>query len=280
MKFPDFPRSGQPVMDTVKQIINYLKSSRIISINGVKGTSSTNGTTFEIPVGENNKFTPQYQHPFKMFTRKAESEMRLYLQSGIMTTYAINGDGTPAVVNLPVQFADGASNLSNENFPQNATEGYFVLASEKTYGVWVIVNDYQGSASPEEDLTDYTTIRTYAPEFANLPYVYVTDIADQIGLGDESNVVLDLGVSLTFYIGQVTTDVNTIPTIKQFRRSDIFAQMTALPENILIVSTDANNSISEGSDGLAFYDSPPFASADANNSISVGSDGGPFYDAP
>lgn len=229
---------------------------------------------------QNRQF--RYKHPFKMFSSvdSATSERRLYIQNGSMTTYGINSDGTPSVVNLPVQFGDGASDLSNTDFPQNFVEGYFVLSSNKTYGVWVVANDYTGAHSPESDLTDYSSIRTYSPVFTGLPYVYITDISDQIALGDESNVVLDLGVNLTFYIGQVITDSNNSPTIKKFRKSDIFAQMTTLPYNFIIVSADADNSIIAGSDGKAFYDAPPASSADANNSISVGSDGGPFYDAP
>jgi hypothetical protein len=279
MKFPDLPRKGQTVIHSITQIINYLRSSRVLSINGVTGSSSTNGTVFNIPVGDHNTDSI-YPHPFKMFAKKIGSESRLYIKSGAMTSYVINGDGTPGVVNLPIQFADGVSDLSNTDFPQYSVEGYFVLAASKTYGVWIVGNDYKGSPAPETDITDYTTIRTYAPVFTDLPYVYITDISDQIAIGDEPNVVLGIGTQLTFYIGQVITDADTKPTIKQWRKSDIFAQMTVLPYNFVIVSEDTNNSITAGTDGKAFYNAPPFASADANNSISTGSDGGPFYDAP
>ena len=55
MKFPDLPRSGFPVAQTIRQIITYLRSSRVVSINGVKGMESSNGTSFVIPVGEKNE---------------------------------------------------------------------------------------------------------------------------------------------------------------------------------------------------------------------------------
>ena len=55
MKFPGLPRKGQPVSDTAKEIINYMRSSRVVSINGVTGKSTSNGTTFQIPVGKAGK---------------------------------------------------------------------------------------------------------------------------------------------------------------------------------------------------------------------------------
>lgn len=94
MKFPDFPRSGQPVMDTVKQIINYLKSSRIISINGVKGTSSTNGTTFTIPIGE-NKFTRQSKFPFEI-TKRSSNTLRAEAGTFCGTYFEATIETTPA----------------------------------------------------------------------------------------------------------------------------------------------------------------------------------------
>lgn len=38
-------------MDLLKQILNYLRASRIIAINGIPGSESPNGTSFIIPVG-------------------------------------------------------------------------------------------------------------------------------------------------------------------------------------------------------------------------------------
>ena len=51
MKFPDLPKSGFPIAQTIGQIIRYLRSSRVVSINGIKGKESPNGTSFVIPVG-------------------------------------------------------------------------------------------------------------------------------------------------------------------------------------------------------------------------------------
>lgn len=50
MKFPNLPRKGQAVMETVIEIINYIRSARVIAINGVAGKTTSNGTTFTLPV--------------------------------------------------------------------------------------------------------------------------------------------------------------------------------------------------------------------------------------
>lgn len=82
MKFPDLPRSGFPIVQTVRDIINYLRSSRIVSINGIKGTSSTNGTTFQIPVGEKNKLSRDSQPPFFVNIYKTGTDWKAFMVAG------------------------------------------------------------------------------------------------------------------------------------------------------------------------------------------------------
>jgi len=48
MKFPEMPRDGMPVEDTVVEIINYLKASRVTNVIGGKINSNSGGTTIEI----------------------------------------------------------------------------------------------------------------------------------------------------------------------------------------------------------------------------------------
>lgn len=283
MKFPDYPRSGFPIVQTVKDIIHYLRSSRVISINGIKGTSSINGTTFDIPIGEKNRKQKDFLHPFKMFSSvdSATSERRLYIQAGRCTTYAISASGIPNVVELPVQFQDEASDLSNDEFGLNSVEGYSVLTASKTYGVWVVASQFEGTNTPPSSITNYSQLVTYAPIITGAPWVYVTDVSGERNYDEGPAVITALtasGISLVFYIGQITTDSNAVPTFKQWRKTDIFAQITAFPDDFAIASADAGNSITTGTDGLPFV--PPIVSGDANNSISSGTDNGAYYDAP
>lgn len=51
MKFPGPLADSLPLIDLLKQILNYLRASRTLSINGVPGRETPNGTSFVIPVG-------------------------------------------------------------------------------------------------------------------------------------------------------------------------------------------------------------------------------------
>ena len=52
MKFPNLPRKGKSIEDDVKDIINYLRSSRVVNIVGGRLMRSPNGTTIEVLPGK------------------------------------------------------------------------------------------------------------------------------------------------------------------------------------------------------------------------------------
>lgn len=88
MKFPNQPKKGTPVLDTIREIINYMRSSRVLSINGVTGKETTNGTTFEIPVGKSGIQSAE-KVPFKLTAWKQDetfywkvSQYRSSIQDG------------------------------------------------------------------------------------------------------------------------------------------------------------------------------------------------------
>lgn len=51
MKFPLSIPDSMPVKDFLRQMLNHLRASKVISINGIPGQESPNGTMFNIPVG-------------------------------------------------------------------------------------------------------------------------------------------------------------------------------------------------------------------------------------
>lgn len=51
MKFPSLPRPGRKAKDDVRDIINYLRASRVINVVGGKLKMSPNGTTIEVKPG-------------------------------------------------------------------------------------------------------------------------------------------------------------------------------------------------------------------------------------
>lgn len=54
MKFPDYPQEGQSVAEWGTQLLNWLRATRILRINGVPAKESPNGSSFEIKVGDAN----------------------------------------------------------------------------------------------------------------------------------------------------------------------------------------------------------------------------------
>ena len=58
------------------------------------------------------------------------------------------------------------------------------------------------------------------------------------------------------YLGKVAFDANGAATVQQFRKSDIITGIVTWPVGFNIVSSDAGNSITLGSDNGAYYNEP------------------------
>lgn len=52
MKFPEYPRPGKRVEETVVEILNWIRANNVVGINGARGTESPNGKTFVIKTPE------------------------------------------------------------------------------------------------------------------------------------------------------------------------------------------------------------------------------------
>lgn len=298
MKFPDLPRSGFPIVQTVKDIINYLRSSRIISINGIKGTSTTNGTTFQIPVGEKNRFQKEFLHPFKLITKKESSELRCYVNYGQIlesylrtwNTFSDNSDSQSLQNTIVIN--SGA--LLND--PSGGTAGFMTLSASTDYGIWLkgkykttgTFSDYFSTG--ESDSRGYKKTDGFTLRFVNIEAE--SSYTDPSSKPDNGEVWL--------FLGKIEVDSDLNATITQHWKSDIILPSYAQPwvepsvvsgNSIYLetdgliyvksfVSADADNSITTGTDGGVYYDAPPVVSSDADNSITEGSDGGAYYDAP
>lgn len=252
---------------------------------------------FEVPNPQPQK---QYNHPFEIFVEKIGSEIRLSVNYGRQYRNWVKSVAAGITsVNSRTQEDEIPFETSQvlRNHPDGTTSGYTALNVSTTYGIWarasyVLVDsssDYFSSG--DGDSRGYMNTDTYA--------LFVTNVEkDDINTDPDAYEGTD---DAHLYIGKVTVDANGAWTIKQYWRSDIVCPCFVMPyvsisadagnslrmdssDGLLfvppIVSGDANNSISQGTDYGAYYDAPPVVSADANNSLTEGSDGGPFYDEP
>jgi hypothetical protein len=210
-------------------------------------------------------------HPFQIVTKKERTtadppvdQIRLFVNKGRITTFSFSSDAVqkPCAIDIAVDFTPATSDLMNDDFGFSSVVGYEVLAVSKTYGVWVVVGQMQGTFTPTSDFQNFTQIREWSADGAGSirGQIYVSDTTGETEFGDGRAVttafVGTLDAPCAFYLGKVEVDANGKVTIKQWRSSDIFSQMTALPDEFVIVSTDADNSITQGSDGGAYYDEP------------------------
>lgn len=223
---------------------------------------------------QNRQF--KYKHPFKIYVEKAGSEIRLSVNYGrqyrnwIKSTNAALSSVDSDTQDLDISF-DTSQNLRNH--PDGLTAGYSVLSVSTTYGIWA-----RGAYSKIYSSTDffgtgdgngrgYMKTDTWALTFLDVSPDNLNttpDAYDGTGTAD-------------LFIGSVAVDSNGVWTIKQYWRSDIICPCFVMPY-IDVSSTSGNSFSLAASDGLPFV--PPIVSSDANNSISEGADGGAFYDAP
>jgi hypothetical protein len=264
---------------------------------GYRVTQTPGGTT----VSAIKKRAPsQYAHPFKFSVSNEEGENRLYINYGAIYRMIVSNNPSypDSVANACwISIPQSVTSFTFQNEPQGASDfpTYNVLSAGTNYGVWITGTIQTQStvidAYAPSDEMGYTEADIYSPAFGLSVVVSSTYTLPADAPSDRS---------LWFYLGKIEVDSSGNATIMQYWRSDIILPSISLPrvtpssdtgnsveigsDGLLfvapIVSADADNSISEGTDGGAFYEAPPAVSADSNNSITTGTDGGPFYDAP
>jgi hypothetical protein len=221
--------------------------------------------------GRSPSTSPKELHQFQIVTKRElndddppEEQTRLYVNKGRITTFSFSSDTIekPCAVDVAVDFEPGVSDLLNDDFGFFGIDGYSVLNPSTTYGVWVVVGQFFGTDTPPSDFANFTSIRHWSADASGSirGEIYVSSTTGQTEYGDGRAVttafISTYDAPLAFYLGKVEVDANGGTVIRQWRASDIFSQMTALPDEFVIVSADADNSITAGSDGGAYYDAP------------------------
>jgi hypothetical protein len=161
--------------------------------------------------------------------------------------------------------------LKNDPF-YTTPVGYFVGAVSTSYGVWLKVarNAFGSLNSPAGSAEPYTTV-DYSSFITGSEILVTSSFTDPTATPTYDSDFAHI------YLGKVTYDSGGAPTVIQFRRSDVITSLASWPTNFTIVSADAGNQISTGTDGGAYG---VIISTDAGNDISAGADDGAYYNAP
>lgn len=217
--------------------------------------------------------TTKSAHPFKIVAVTEESELRIYVCFGVVTYMIWNTAEEPIYKDGQVYFAQspGLTYLKNDPF-YTTPVGYFVGAVSTSYGVWLKVarNAFGSLNSPAGSAEPYTTV-DYSSFITGSEILVTSSFTDPTATPTYDSDFAHI------YLGKVTYDSAGAPTVIQFRRSDVITSLASWPTNFTIVSADAGNQISTGTDGGAYG---VIISTDAGNDISAGADDGAYYNAP
>jgi hypothetical protein len=261
IQLPELIRTGDPITarwaNSIRTALQRLRDRTPV-------VNAGNGTTL---------------HPFQIVTAYERNspttrQLRLYVNFGqSFESFLVKRVTIPTVNEYynalnEITISDDA--LLND--PRGLTAGYIALSASTTYGIWL-----------EGGIISAGTTTDFFPD-TSLGYGYMTVdaytmfynrvVADSTHT-DPDDPPNDEQVWL--YIGKVEVDSALLPTITQWWKSDIILPSFLMPR--IEVSQDAGNSAYLSSDDARIY-VPPIVSTDASNSITQGSDGGAFYDAP
>lgn len=195
-----------------------------------------------------------YVHPYKIFVNWDGTDYSMQMQIGrytAMRLIQVSGSFVLTSADQALSYDSSAGAFRGDDF-DTGTLGSMSLAKSTVYGVWVtsgitVSTGYGSRQSDYDKLDDYrsggATVKISSTYTA---YTDATTYAATLVGG----LVVGVGV---FYIGQIETFTDGSYTVKQWRKSDITVGNIAIPDDLHIVSTDASNSITVGTDKGAYY---------------------------
>jgi hypothetical protein len=190
-----------------------------------------------------------YNHPFRIVAETIDDEIRAYVWNGAVTFQSWQTEDQPIYLEADITINEGA--LRNDPFPVLA-EGYYVLSVSTDYGVWlklgrtVALEAFNFDPSPNEP---YSVLNFYGTN-SQCEVIVTSDFVNksETPTFDENN---DFA-----YLGKISVDEDGIATITQYRKSDFVTGIVTWPAAFNIVSADDGNSITQGTDGGAYYSEP------------------------
>lgn len=247
MKLPSYPQKGKPVEDTIRGLIDFARASRLTGFIGGRVVETANGTTI---IADQSRPASSVggarSHPFKIVADEVAGNPVIRVSDGAFTVQSWFTNGNLIECNAEEEaVAIGAGNIGTES-----GDGYLSVSPSTTYGVFILAE----------------TLMTSTTAFANgTGYPGKVRVFDPLVVIDSTNTTASSLNAMTstgsysgycgWFLGTVVVDAVGGITITQYRKSDITVVEPVWVYQT-IVSLDASNSISTGSDGGAFYDEP------------------------
>jgi hypothetical protein len=190
------------------------------------------------------------KHPFKIRVVRESSENRMFVEYGnvfITTWYPDSGSQYIPIKQLrPPLFSDGDW---LENMPLDGVgtgiDGYEVLSTSTTYGVWLRLDGIPTDDSPSVQLgLSQVQIVNAMAYHCDDPEIFVSSTCPDY---DDLGSLMDSTTGKAyFYIGKVIIDGDDNATIVQIVKSDVDMPAAFFPATI--ASLDAENLLTTGTD--------------------------------
>lgn len=256
MKFPDLPQKGKRVEDSIRQILDYIRASRITGVSGGTLRQSSNGTTIQIgKTRPSQNISAASAPPFQLIAGKDEDgDPVLYVRHGAFTvekwfTAASGATLDCNALELAVTINAGALVSSANPIGGILHPGRFALAVSTDYGAWIVA---ETSFVSKVALTGGSVPKAMA--FSD-PIVILSETAIAASAANSLTSTGTYKGFAAWFLGSVSVDGDGVVSLEQYRRSDITV-VEPVWIHPVIVSTDAGNNIYAGSDGGAFYEEP------------------------
>ena len=256
MKFPDLPQKGKRVEDTIRQILDYIRASRITGVSGGTLRQSSNGTTIQIgKTRPSQNISAAASPPFQLISGKDEDgDPVLYVRHGAFTvekwfTAASGSTLDCNALELAVTVNAGPLVSAANPIGSLSPPGALALDVSTDYGAWIVA---ETSLVSKTAFTDGSVPKAMA--FSD-PIVIISETALA---ASDANSLTTTGTYEGFaawFLGSVSVDGDGVVSLEQYRRSDITV-VEPVWIHPVIVSADVPNSITAGSDGGALYEEP------------------------
>jgi len=247
MRLPSYPQDGKPVADTVRQLIDYARASKITGFVGGRVVETANGTTIVAGQQKQSGGGGSAVHPFRIVASTVATLPVIRVSKGMFTVQSwYTATNTIECNALEESVTVGGGSIGTES-----TDGYLSVSASTTYGVFVVAETLATSTSAFANGTGYPgKVRIFDP---------IVAISSSNTTAASLNAMTSSGTYAGYcgwFLGTVVVDGDGGITITQHRRSDITVVEPVWVYQTIVHPDGSNSITADGTTGGAFYDAP------------------------